>query len=121
MYSKLIILTLTLTLTGAVCAQSMEVASEDPPFSEEGFQRNIIDIYPNPAVHFLIVNVKNSTLENTELEIHSIIGNQMPINVLDLGKGKYLISVENFATGYYFLVVKDEKTRFKQAYKFLKD
>lgn len=84
-------------------------------------QENKIDIYPNPAVEFLVVQVSNSTLENIEFELHSIIGNQMSINIQDLGQGKFRIPVDNFATGYYFLVVKDEKMRFKRAYKFLKD
>jgi len=121
MHNKLIILTFALALTGAVAAQDVEVVSRSSTISELELQENVIDIYPNPAVRFITVNVKNSTLKNTEFEIHSIIGNRMTIKVLDLGQGKYRVPVEHFATGYYFLVVKDEETRFKRAYKFLKD
>jgi len=121
MHNKLIILAFTLVLSGVAYSQSTEVVSNQPSFSSEIIQKNVIEIYPNPAVRFLIVNVKNSTLENTEFEMHSIIGNRMTIKVQDLGQGKYRIPVEHFATGYYFLVVKDEESRFKRAYKFLKD
>ncbi|MCP4458515.1 MAG: T9SS type A sorting domain-containing protein [Cytophagales bacterium] len=121
MHNKLIILTFALALAGTVNAQESEVVSSQSAFSSEVLQENVIDIYPNPAVRFLIINVKNSTLENTEFEMHSIIGNRMTITVQDLGQGRYSVPVEHFATGYYFLVVKDEETRFKRAYKFLKD
>jgi len=121
MHNKLIILTFALALSGAAYSQSSDGVSSPASFSEEVLQKNVIDIYPNPAVRFLVVNIQNSTLENTEFEMLSIIGNQMTITVQDLGQGKYRIPVANFATGYYFLVVKDEETRFKRAYKFLKD
>lgn len=121
MHNKLIILTFALVLAGAVNAQNAETVITQPSFSQEVLQENVIDIYPNPAVRFLVVNVENSTLENTEFEILSIIGNRMTIAVQDLGQGKYRIPVENFSSGYYFLVVKDEETHFKRAYKFLKD
>ena len=121
MHNKLIILAFALVLAGTVNAQESEAVTGQPIFSDEVLQENVIEIYPNPAVRFLIVNVKNSTLKNTEFEMHSIIGNSMTINVQDLGQGKFRVPVEHFATGYYFLVVKDEETRFKRAYKFLKD
>ena len=120
MHNKLTILALTLVLCGTSYAQNAEILSQ-PSFESGIFEENIIDIYPNPAVRFLIVNIENSTMENSKFELHSIIGNQMTINIQDLGQGKYRIPVEHFATGYYFLVVKDEKTRFKRAYKFLKN
>jgi hypothetical protein len=121
MHNKIIILSLAVALCGACLAQGPEGASDASAFSGDILQENVIDIYPNPAVRYLTVNIQNSTLENTEFELHSIIGNQMTISVQDLGQGKYRIPVENLATGYYFLVVKDEETRFKRAYKFLKD
>ena len=121
MHNKLIILTLALALSGVAHAQSGDVVSKEAPYSREVIQENIIEIYPNPAVRFLTINVQNSTMVNTEFELHSIIGNEMIITIQELGQGKYRIPVENLATGYYFLVVKDEETRFKRAYKFLKD
>ncbi len=121
MHNKLTILALMLALAGGVYAQNEDSGAEPAPFSIRSLQKNVIDIYPNPAVRFLIVNVENSTMKKTEFELHSIIGNKMTIKVQDLGKGKFRIPVEHFATGYYFLVVKDEETRFKRAYKFLKD
>jgi hypothetical protein len=120
MHTKLLIISLGLLLCGAVQAQESSSAHEKNRFSTT-LQDNKIDIYPNPAVEYLIVQIANSTLTKTEFEMHSIIGNQMTIKVQDLGQGRYRIPVENFATGYYFLIVKDEEARFKRAFKFLKD
>ena len=120
MYNKLLIISLGLLLCGAAQAQGSANGHEKGAF-QSTLQDNKIDIYPNPAVEYLIVQIKNSTLSNMEFEMHSIIGNQMTIKALDLGEGRYRIPVDNFATGYYFLIVKDENARFKRAFKFLKD
>ena len=120
MYNKLLIISLGLLLCGAVHAQGSDGGQEKSAFSTT-LQDNKIDIYPNPAVEYLIVQITNSTLDKMEFEMHSIIGNQMTIKAQDLGNGRFRIPVESFATGYYFLIVKDENARFKRAFKFLKD
>lgn len=83
--------------------------------------KNQIDVYPNPAVEFLMVEIKDSNLSNVEFEMHSIIGNTIRIEPEEVAKDTYKISVKNFNTGYYFLIVKDEYTRYKKAIKFLKN
>ena len=120
MHNKLIILSFCLLAFVSVNAQEVSDESGRTLFSTT-FQENKVDIYPNPVVENLTVQITNPTLENIEFELHSIIGNQMTIRVQNIGLGKYKISVEAFATGYYFLVIKDEDARFKKAYKFLKD
>jgi hypothetical protein len=120
MHTKLLTISLALLLVGGAYAQESGNPQEKNSFAQN-LQNNKIDIYPNPAVDYLIVQVVNSTLEKTQFEMHSIIGNQMTIQVQDLGNGKYRIPVDNLSTGYYFLIIKDESTRFKRAFKFLKD
>jgi len=120
MHTKLLTISLALVLSGAVYAQDSSMSAEKNPFAQN-LQENKIDIYPNPAVEYLIIQVSNSRLEKAQFEMHTLIGNQLSIQVEDLGNGKYRIPVENFSTGYYFLIVKDEATRFKRAFKFLKD
>lgn len=86
-----------------------------------GFDQNVqISIYPNPAVESIFIEVDRS-LTNATFELNSMIGNRLQIRAEDLGNGKHKISVKNLATGYYFLIVKDEDKRFKKAYKFLKN
>lgn len=120
MHNKLLIISLGLLLCGAAHAQGSSYGQEKSAFTST-LQENKIDIYPNPAVEYLIVQISNSTLDKMEFEMHSIIGNQMTFKAQDLGEGRFRIPVDNFATGYYFLIVKDENARFKRAFKFLKD
>jgi hypothetical protein len=81
---------------------------------------NKIEIYPNPAVDFLIIHIQKSELIDAEFEMHSLIGNSIKIEPEEIGLDTYRINVKEFSTGYYFLVVKDEVTRYKKAFKFLK-
>ena len=110
MRNKLIILTLAL----AICGLS---------FGQEGksslSQEAQISIYPNPAVEFLMIQV-DGEFKNAVFELNSMIGNKVQIKPEEVGIGKYKIPVKNLASGYYFLIVKDEEKRFKKAFKFLK-
>ncbi len=82
--------------------------------------QNKIELYPNPAVDYLIVEISNSSISNAEFELHSIIGNKIIIQPEKIGVSRYRIPLKNLVSGYYFLVVKDDFSRFKKAYKFLK-
>ena len=110
---------------GLVVARAQDSSSstsvESPEFSNSVIEiKNQIEIYPNPSVNFLVIEIKNSELERVEFEMRSIIGNKVYIIPEEIGRKKYRINVKDFSTGYYFLVVKDEFTRFKEAHKFLK-
>lgn len=109
MRNKLFILTFALALSGAALAQGGSNAAQETQIS----------IYPNPAVEFIMVQVKGD-FDNAEFELTSMIGNKLQIKPEEVGNGKYKIQVKDLASGYYFLVVKDEAKRFKKAYKFLK-
>ncbi|MEP0354087.1 MAG: T9SS type A sorting domain-containing protein [Reichenbachiella sp.] len=81
---------------------------------------NQIEVYPNPSIDYIVVNIKNSTLRDTSFELHSIIGNTIKVEAENIGSDKYRINVKSFNSGYYFVVVKDDFSQFKEAYKFLK-
>lgn len=81
---------------------------------------NQIELFPNPVVSHLFIEIYQSKLEKPTFELHNIIGNEFDIEIEELGPMKYRINMESMSAGYYFLVVQDETTRFKQAYKFLK-
>ncbi len=123
MHNKLIIASfgLLFALSGFAQTNTGETVNPEINFSNQSLKtENKIEVYPNPAVEYIIVELSNSTLEKVEFEMHSIIGNSVIISSETLGNGKYRIPVKDLASGYYFLVVKDEISRFKKAYKFLK-
>jgi uncharacterized protein YpmS len=123
MYNKIIIVSFLALLSFGSIAQTKTqstLSAENSFYDQHLNATNKIEIYPNPAVEYLIVEIDNSTLSNAKFEMHSIIGTEIEIKPEDMGNGKYRVQVKDFATGYYFLVVKDEVTRFKKAYRFLK-
>lgn len=124
MRNKLIISSFILALSFTSFAQPSDarLVSAELNISDRKIDpSNHIEIYPNPAADYIVVQITNSSLEDVEFELHSIIGNKMEIYPEELTNSKYRIPVKEFASGYYFLVVKDEFTRFKKAYKFLKN
>jgi len=124
---KVVIGCLFFALMG-VSAYAQSVDNGEDALTESPFRhtagidmKNQIEIYPNPAVDFLMIEIKDSDLANVEFEMHSIIGNTIKIEPEEVAKDTYKISVKNFNSGYYFLIVKDEYTRYKKAIKFLKN
>lgn len=83
-------------------------------------QKNKVEIYPNPSVDYLNVQIKNSDLANTILIIHSIIGNKFEIEAENVGPDQYRLDVRNLPQGYYLLSIKDANTNFSKTFKFLK-
>lgn len=123
MHNKLIIFSFALVLSLAAMAQdqsSAVVSTERNMVVGNIDVTNTIKLYPNPTVTDLFIQVENSTLKNTQIELHSLIGNQITISPERIGEGKYRVSVEGLASGYYLIVVRDDQSRFKVARKFLK-
>ena len=110
MRNKLFILTLATFIAFGSFSQSISGGDQQPAIS----------VYPNPAVEYLMVQV-DSDLKNAKFELNSMIGNKLVIQPEEMGNGKYRIPVKQLATGYYFLIVKNEDKRFKKAFKFLKN
>lgn len=110
MRNKLIIISFLLLSASAAVAQLPKKSS---------LQEVDISIYPNPAVEYIIVEVDNA-LDNAQFELNSMIGNKIIVTPEDLGYGKFRISLKNFATGYYFLIVKNNGVS-TAALKFLKN
>jgi hypothetical protein len=79
-----------------------------------------IQVYPNPATHYLNVDIDETKLSSVSFEVYNIIGNAMQVKAEKVSNGQYRILVRNLAPGYYLLVVKDDYTRVKQTYKILK-
>ena len=98
------------TMAQQVQLRSSQVASTDIQ----------VDIYPNPAIDFLTVDLSDANTRSVTFELRSMIGNRILIRPEYIGYNKYRISLKDYATGYYFLIVRDERIRFKKAFKFLK-
>jgi hypothetical protein len=95
--------------------------SEFPNLKKESLQLETdVELYPNPAVEYLSVSLKNSRLKNVEIEMYNIIGNKLTFDMEAVSSDKYKINVKDLNSGYYLIIVKDPVTRFNKAYKFRK-
>ena len=115
------ILTLFFALAGLSQANSQDISLENRLANSSLSLKNKVEVYPNPAVEFLIVEIENSDLNSVEFEMYSLIGNKVTIQPEEIAQDKYKISVKGFSSGYYFLRIKDDKNRFEKALKFLKN
>ncbi len=83
-------------------------------------EKNKVEIFPNPSVDYLNVHIKNSDLTKTTIIIHSIIGNKFELEVVKVSTEEYRIDVRDLPKGYYLLSVKDATTDFSKTFKFLR-
>jgi hypothetical protein len=79
-----------------------------------------IHIFPNPALDYIHVKIESIPASQVKLDVHNIIGNEMPIEAEVMDEQTLRVRVKEFATGYYLLAVKHEKSNYKQIIKFLK-
>lgn len=78
-----------------------------------------VSTYPNPAKNYLMVEF-DGQVNNPQFILSSMIGNKTSITPEKIGLNKYKINLEGKASGYYFLIIKNN-SGFKKAIRFLKD
>ncbi|MCK5280982.1 MAG: T9SS type A sorting domain-containing protein, partial [Cyclobacteriaceae bacterium] len=76
--------------------------------------------YPNPAIDYLNIKLKNSQLKDVQFEIYNIIGNKLKFELDVVNSDTYKINVKEFHSGYYLLIIKDPISRYNKAFKFRK-
>ena len=95
--------------------------SEVPKLKTESLQiETEIELYPNPAIDFLTVTLKNSQLKDVRFEMYNIIGNKLKLELDKVSSDSYKINVKEFHSGYYLLIIKDPISRYNKAFKFRK-
>ena len=80
----------------------------------------IVQVFPIPANDHVTVNLGTMKSSDVTLSLHNIIGNKMPLEIETTDEHAIHLKVKDLAPGYYFISVKNEKDRFRGAYKFLK-
>lgn len=95
--------------------------SEVPKMKTESLQiETEIELYPNPAIDFLTITLKNSQLKDVQFEMYNIIGNKLNLEMDLLSSDTYKINVKEFHSGFYLLIIKDPISRYNKAFKFRK-
>ena len=79
-----------------------------------------VQIFPNPAVEFVHVRLDHINVDNVKVSMHNIIGNEINIETERIDEHEIRIKVKDFDAGYYLLALKDDQSKFRGTYKFLK-
>lgn len=100
------------------------------PFSENYYFSADQDapVYPNPARDHIYVRLSEESFSNDvdpTIEIRNILGNKMPVQVERTSQNIFRVSLSNFPSGYYMLVLQCERCGThqgsqKEIHKFLK-
>jgi hypothetical protein len=117
-FVKLVLVVLMLSAFQLSMAQSQpDVPSPTTP--EVNLTRSV-HLFPNPATEFVDVQLDQFPAENVKLTVHNIIGNELQVETEILNEHLIRVKVKELATGYYLLAIKDEESKFRGTYKFLK-
>lgn len=82
--------------------------------------RSDVKLFPNPAVDYLTVEIKDQGMTEVEFELNNIIGNSFSLRSEKINGNRYKFYVKDLQPGYYFLTVKDASSGYKRAYRFVK-
>jgi hypothetical protein len=116
-FVKLVLVIFALSApSGLLMAQSQ---SETTPPQELNFAKSV-QLFPNPATEFIDVKIDQFPADKINLTLHNIIGNKLEVETEVLGEHLIRVKVKELASGYYLLAVKDEESKFRGTYKFLK-
>jgi hypothetical protein len=113
---KAIFFVAVLVLSVVVMAQAQDM----PVQSERASLVRSISVYPNPATDYIDVNLDQLLASNVSLALYNIIGNPIVVETEVIDQHKIRVRVKDLAGGYYLIALRDEETKFKGTYKFLK-
>jgi hypothetical protein len=99
---------------------SMAQSQPEPPVSQEINFTKSVHLFPNPATEDVFVELDHFPAEKVSLTVHNIIGNELDVETEVVSDHLIRVRVKDLASGYYLLAVKDEESKFRGTYKFLK-
>lgn len=79
-----------------------------------------VKLYPNPSVEYLSVKFETPIAKHVKLNVHNIIGSEMPLESEVIDDFELHIKVKDFTAGVYLLSIRNEQSGHKNAFKFLK-
>lgn len=79
-----------------------------------------VKLFPNPAVEFLSIKFETPQAKKANLDLRNIIGNHLEAESEIVDDYEIKLKVKDLPTGLYLVVIKNDETGLKGAYKFLK-
>lgn len=114
--------TIVIMIFAVLVAQFAVAQSQESPFftAEKTDPSKLIQLYPNPAVEYLVVHFAEPHAQTVKLTIHSIIGNPVEVEREIVDGHEIRLRVKDLPSGYYFLSIKDDEVSQRSSFKFLK-
>ena len=113
-------LNLILTLLLLCLISVTTIAQVTPALPEKADLTKSITIYPNPSTDFVHIKLATLNANQVKITLFNILGNEVTIETEIVDDHEVRIRVKEFATGYYLIAVRDEQSKFRGTYKFLK-
>lgn len=105
-----------LLMCASLSAQNNRLASAGGSSSE----KVKIEVFPNPTSDLINIDLSETDLKKPKIEIRSIIGTKMSIDLEENGADKYKVDVSSFPRGYYLVLVREDRSKFQQTVRFSK-
>ena len=106
-------------LAGSVMGQAVANYDGEPQERRQDLHKSV-QIFPNPAVEYVHIRLDHVNLDHVKISMHNIIGNEIRIETERLDEHEIRIRVKDFDAGYYLVALKEEQSKFRGTYKFLK-
>jgi hypothetical protein len=116
---KLFLIVILASTIQLVRAQSIHT-DEQPMAMDQRDPIKLVHIFPNPATEYLHVKLEHVAAAKAKITVHTIIGNEMPVETEIVDEHEIRIRVKDFVSGYYLLAVKDDDAKIRGTFKFLK-
>lgn|SRR5688500_18576338 len=117
-FLRLFLVVLALPAFQLAMAQS-QPENQSPAAQEVNLAKSV-HLFPNPATEFVDVQLDQFPADKVQLTVHNIIGNELQVETEILEENLIRVKVKDLASGYYLLAIKDEESKFRGTYKFLK-
>ena len=115
-FLQFVVFLLLISITGFAQSGSGDVAR----YAELASISQSIRLYPNPATEYINVKFDHVKAEHVTIVVHNVIGNEMKVEVEVVDQHEVQVKVKDLAAGYYLLAIRDDETKFRGTYKFLK-
>ena len=79
-----------------------------------------VKLFPNPAIDYVHVKFEAPQAKTSTFTLHNIIGNTLETETEVVDEFEVRVRVKDLSAGMYLLSIKNDYTRLKGAYKFIK-
>lgn len=106
-------------ILGAMALSLQSMAQEGVENAATDLSKQV-KLFPNPAVEFLSIKFETPQARKANLDLRNIIGNSLEAESEIVDDYEIKLKVKDLPTGLYLVLIKNDETGLKGAYKFLK-